>query len=302
MSEERIETYDLQVFLAVANTGSLGGAAGHLRLTTPSVSSRMDALERKIQAQLFTRSTHGSALTAAGIRLVPYAQRSLQLLQEARYSVSAETRSIAIFSAPASIADLVFPPVLLAMDASSVSCHCRIGHSEEIIGHLLDGTVDAGIVIHQLLPSALATHHIARSALIAVCRKGHRLLSKSQITMDDLHDQPVAVFRWGPDANALARAFEHSRPSGGTPVHLVGMPSAALELAFENDFVAIVPAYTLNLSRRSQSIVRLPLQLPGWSLDIQLAYRSDKSATESITDFADVVSILQQRLVPDAHL
>jgi DNA-binding transcriptional LysR family regulator len=61
---------DLRLFLAVAETGSLSGAARQLRVGQPTVTRRLAALEYSMGATLFRRSVDGAALTAAGERLL----------------------------------------------------------------------------------------------------------------------------------------------------------------------------------------------------------------------------------------
>lgn len=66
---------DVQLFLAVAEAGSLSRAAKALRIGQPTVSRRLAALEYRLGAQLFRRSVEGAALTSAGERLVAPARR-----------------------------------------------------------------------------------------------------------------------------------------------------------------------------------------------------------------------------------
>lgn len=66
---------EVRLFLAVAETGSVTGAARRLRLGQPTVSRRLAALERAVGETLFRRSVSGTALTAAGERLLEPARR-----------------------------------------------------------------------------------------------------------------------------------------------------------------------------------------------------------------------------------
>lgn len=66
---------DLRVFLAVARHGQLVGAARKLGLNHATVARRLAALETSLGAVLFDRRPTGSALTQAGERLLPMAER-----------------------------------------------------------------------------------------------------------------------------------------------------------------------------------------------------------------------------------
>jgi DNA-binding transcriptional LysR family regulator len=66
---------DVRIFLAVAEAGSVSGAARALRLGQPTVSRRLALLEHRLGAALFRRSVKGVALTADGERLLPAARK-----------------------------------------------------------------------------------------------------------------------------------------------------------------------------------------------------------------------------------
>ena len=62
----RLDWNDVRTFLAVAESGSLNAAARSLGMTQPTVSRRIQDLEYRLGAQLFSRSSRGVALTDAG--------------------------------------------------------------------------------------------------------------------------------------------------------------------------------------------------------------------------------------------
>ncbi|HUL07982.1 MAG TPA: LysR family transcriptional regulator [Candidatus Acidoferrum sp.] len=61
---------DLRIFLAVAEVGSLAGAARRLRLSHATAWRRIGALERALQVALFERRAGGYVLTPAGLRFL----------------------------------------------------------------------------------------------------------------------------------------------------------------------------------------------------------------------------------------
>ncbi len=65
-----IEWEDVRVFLAVAETRSMSGAARALRIGQPTVSRRMAALEDALGYGLFRRTVSGVVLTVGGERLL----------------------------------------------------------------------------------------------------------------------------------------------------------------------------------------------------------------------------------------
>ena len=61
---------DLKVVLAIARNGTLSAAARALGTTQPTVSRRLDGLERRLDAKLFDRDAGGLRLTALGRSLI----------------------------------------------------------------------------------------------------------------------------------------------------------------------------------------------------------------------------------------
>ncbi len=66
---------DIRIFLSIARTGQILGAARRLHLNHATVARRLTALEDDLGARLFDRSTSGCLLTEAGTRLFERAER-----------------------------------------------------------------------------------------------------------------------------------------------------------------------------------------------------------------------------------
>jgi DNA-binding transcriptional LysR family regulator len=69
---------DLRFFLVLSRHRTLSSAASELKVAQPTVGRRITALERRIGAQLFVRSSSGFTLTASGTRALAFAQRMEQ--------------------------------------------------------------------------------------------------------------------------------------------------------------------------------------------------------------------------------
>lgn len=66
---------DVRIFLAVARTGQILGAARGLGLNHATVSRRLTALEHALGSKLFVRKTNGSNLSGEGERFLVHAER-----------------------------------------------------------------------------------------------------------------------------------------------------------------------------------------------------------------------------------
>jgi DNA-binding transcriptional LysR family regulator len=83
----------LRTFLAVIRYGSMGRAATAVCRTQPAVSQQMLRLEKIIGQKVFSRTRGGVNLTRHGEMLVPYANRALELNEEALARLREESAS-----------------------------------------------------------------------------------------------------------------------------------------------------------------------------------------------------------------
>ncbi len=77
---DRIEL--LRTFVRIVEAGSLSAAAAQLATTQPTVSRRLQALEKSLGLQLLNRSTHGMQLTDDGERCYGHARQLLDSWSE----------------------------------------------------------------------------------------------------------------------------------------------------------------------------------------------------------------------------
>lgn len=83
-----MDTELLKTFLEVSKTRHFGRAAESLYLTQSAVSFRIRQLETNLGANLFTRHRNNIRLTAAGERLVPYAEALINTWQLAKQEIN----------------------------------------------------------------------------------------------------------------------------------------------------------------------------------------------------------------------
>jgi DNA-binding transcriptional LysR family regulator len=151
-----MDAADLRIFAAVARLGGMSRAAAELNTVQSNVTARIRLLEAELAQPLFRRHSRGVALTPAGQRLLPYAERVAQLLREARCAV----RDDGAPSGPLRIGSLEttaavrLSPVLAAYAASypAVDVTLVTGTSaeliDEVLAHRLEGAFVCGPARH----------------------------------------------------------------------------------------------------------------------------------------------------------
>lgn len=289
---ENVETLDLLVFTEVARAGSLGRAARNLLVTTPSASTRITRLEQKLGCTLFVRTSRGSRLTAEGRTFLAYAQRTLLILEEAHHAVRSDPSRRAVVAVPASLGSVTYPRILRQWSTMNITGDCRVAHSREVVEFILDGTASIGLVINTPLPNSVVGHTVCHSPLRAVVSVDHQIALAHEVSLDDPRINGVAIYRWGPEAVALAGTFDHALRAGQNRVHLIGLPSTVLDLVGASGFVGIVPEFAARAALLDESVVALPLKMPDWSLEVQLVHRRDTSDDVSVRSLTDNIEAL----------
>ena len=87
---KRLDSRSLDMFAAVAAAGNFRHAADTLHMSQPPLSRAIRALEERLGVRLFDRDTQGVALTKAGRKLLPRAQRILRLIAEAEEAIAGD--------------------------------------------------------------------------------------------------------------------------------------------------------------------------------------------------------------------
>ncbi len=154
-----MNSIELGMFAAVAEAGSIGRAAERLNTVQSNVTQRVRGLEDRLGVTLFHRSKRGVTLTMVGARLLPYATRVAELLEEARLV----TRDEAVpggevrIGALETVAAFRLPPILGAYSAlyPEVSVTVDTGPTEHLVERVLrrelDGALVSGPVAHEHL-------------------------------------------------------------------------------------------------------------------------------------------------------
>lgn len=113
---DRLDWDLVRVFLDVARTGKLAGAAERVGLDVSTISRRLDRLEDELGLTLFERGPGGVIATAAGERLLPAAEEMARAIGElgvALDAVEAEAEGVVRLTAPPGVADVFVAPALI---------------------------------------------------------------------------------------------------------------------------------------------------------------------------------------------
>jgi DNA-binding transcriptional LysR family regulator len=152
---------DLQVFKSVVDEGGVIRAASKLHRVPSAVTTRIKQLEASMGVKLFHRDRQRLHLSPAGELLLDYAERLIQLSDEARNVVSGTTpRGVLRLGALESTTASRLPPILAGFHGRypEVRLELVTGTNDVLLGQLAERRLDAAFTAEP--PPARSFEHL----------------------------------------------------------------------------------------------------------------------------------------------
>lgn len=190
-----MDTELLKTFLEVSRTRHFGRAAEALYLTQSAVSFRIRQLENQLGVNLFTRHRNNIRLTAAGEKLLPYAETLMNTWQAARKEVANTSRHNEFsIGASASLWECMLNDWLRRLYQSqepqpSLQFEARIAQRQSLVKQLHERQLDLLITTETPKMDEFSSQLLGYFTLALYCS------SPSQ-TKDELN---YLRLEWGPD-------------------------------------------------------------------------------------------------------
>ena len=202
----------LRYFVAVADRLHFGRAADELHIAQPVLSRQIRALEHDLGAPLFTRDSHGVALTDAGRQLLTDAGPLLASAHAARRRVTVAARGsqrlMVGFRAGIAVAPAVQQFAIRHPDVVWWTCNGSKGTTRPRCCSTAAST-SAMCGCPSTRPACASTP-LYTEPRVAVLPAGHRLAGKEQITEADLAGEPLV---WHADTSTQPTRRPH--PNAG---------------------------------------------------------------------------------------
>jgi LysR family transcriptional activator of glutamate synthase operon len=204
----------LRAFVAVARARRFTRAARTLGVSQPSLSRRVQQLERDLGARLVVRTPSGAVLTSAGERFLPHAERALASIDVGRSALeelSGEPRGAVGLGSQQTIAAYVLPAVLARFHARhpSIVLRLREATTEQVEEKIAAGEIDLGLMNLPVRRLELAVHRLWQEDYLLVVPPNHRLASIGRsVALAEAAGEPFIVIPGIPSTAALLAACE----------------------------------------------------------------------------------------------
>lgn len=172
----------LEMFNAVAQTGSITQAAQKVHRVPSNLTTRIRQLEADLGVDLFIRENQRLRLSPAGHSFLRYSQQILALVDEARMVVAGdEPQGLFSLGALESTAAVRIPATLAAYNQRypRIQFDLSTGPSGTMIDGVLEGTLSAAFVDGPIMHPGLEGIPVYREEMMIVAPAGHEPITRA---------------------------------------------------------------------------------------------------------------------------
>jgi len=302
----RLRLRDVDILMAVIQTGSMGKAAGALNMSQPAVSKAIAYLEHTLGVRLLDRSRQGVEPTPYGRALI---KRGVAVFDELRQGV----QDIASLTDP-TVGEIrmggsehtisaVYAPVIhrLSGQYPRMSFHIIVGDLRTLSRELDARHID--FVVSRMYTPPSEEHSVEvlfEDPLVVITGPNNPLARRRKIEFAELLDEPWTL---QPRENSFGSfAIDAIRASGFAPPRItVATTSSNLrgEMLATGRYLSMVPRYWVMLPRRHPSLRILPVEFPNTRLDVAIITLKNRSLSRATELFIDGVRALTKPLAKE---
>ncbi|MFG3553931.1 LysR family transcriptional regulator [Micromonospora sp. NPDC047557] len=274
----------LQLVVAVADSGAFTAAAERALISQPALSRAVKDVERVLGVRLFDRTTRSVALTADGREFVPVAREIIAGAANglARFQAYRDGHhgAVTVAALPA-LAACVLPFTCRRLAEQRPHIRVRVIEADaaQVLGHIRSGRADIAVTEAPESAADLHIQPIGDDRTVAVAPTGHPLTATATISWQEWARHPAVAYRGGPDLPVGMNpqvAFE-----ADTAATVVAMVAAGLG-------VAAMPLSALPLTDQ-KSITVIPLTDPLVSKPLAVVRRTVPAITPSAEALLEIL-------------
>jgi LysR family hydrogen peroxide-inducible transcriptional activator len=193
-----MEMHQLHYFVAVAQASSFSRAAEACHVSQPSLSQQIAKLETEVGQRLLDRLGRRVQLTDAGRQLLDSALAILAMAEDAKRRMKDDGNlagcRLAVGAIP-TIAPYLLPIVLSHFEKRNAGVEITIHEdvTRQLIGAVRAGEIDLAVMALPVEDEHLEVETLCTEPLLLALPRGHRLIRKKQIAMEDLREERFLV-------------------------------------------------------------------------------------------------------------
>ncbi|MGO2110177.1 MAG: LysR substrate-binding domain-containing protein [Pseudoclavibacter sp.] len=211
----------LECFAAVAEAGSIAGAAAGLHASESAVADAVTAFERAVGAQLLLRRrSRGVTLTSAGQAALPLAKDLLARASELSLTVAGSGDSSLRGPVRVGVLGTLAPSILPMLIREFTELHPEVeirfalADQDELAERLTDGDLDLAFAYDIDFSPEFSRVVLHQTRADLVVSADHRLADEAEVDLRDVADEPMVLLDIAPSRQ---HALELMSALGVTP-------------------------------------------------------------------------------------
>jgi len=297
-TKRRLKLRDLDILMAVIETGSMGKAANRLATSQPAVSKAIVELEDALGVQLVDRSRRGVVPTSYGLAL---AKRSIAIFNDLRQGVqdidflADPTKGDIRIGTTDPLMVAIVTPVIdrLSRKYPGMFFHVVVGDTSMLYRDVAERNVELAICrMIGRLPEELAAEILFHDSFAVMTAASNPLTRRRKLTLAELAHEPWTLYPFDSFFGAIiAEAF---RASGHEPPRVTVSSlsnSVQDELLATGRFLTVLPGFMLRVAGRNPPLKALPVRLPNAPMPIGIITLKNRTLTPLAQLFMDNVRV-----------
>lgn len=300
--KERMDLFQLETFVAVAEERSFSRAAARLHRTQPAVSQVIAKLEAELGETLLERTSRDGTLTDAGQVLAEYARKMLNLRTEAGAAL-ADLRSLRKGKLNLAANEYTCLYLLPLLDAfrrqhTGITVAVQRALASRIADEVLQHSVELGVLSFRPDDPQVRSAVVYRDRLVCIVGPQHALAAAKQTSIGRLGRETFVAHNVpSPLRQKVIAAFARHR----TPLRMeVELPSleAIKRFVEEGNGVALVPRLTVERELGAGSL--MAIEVPELQIErkLRLVWRKRASLSHAAKSFLETVEVYAKQHGP----
>ena len=282
----------LATFVEVAKQLNFTKASATLGYAQSTVTIHIQTLEEELKTQLFERIGKQIKLTGDGRQFYAYAERLLNLSNEAKevVSSSASPKGVVELGTAESLCIYRLSDVLIDFRAlyPDVEVKIRFDTSDDFYQHLRKNLVDVAIVLdNRCVVDDIVTHVLSEEPMVVIAAPGHPLTRKKRVLPSDLQGQPLILTEEGCSYHILFESILLQAKVRPGAIMSISSLEVIKKFVAHNWGLGFLPRATAEAEVAAGKLSVLAWAGPTFSVTSQLLYHKGKWISPALRAFID---------------
>jgi DNA-binding transcriptional LysR family regulator len=284
-----LDINQLEVLIAVSREKSFSRAAEALFRTQPAISQAVKRLEMEVGEQLFDRSSKDGTLTVAGVVLLDYAKKMINLRQNAQTAIN-ELRNLQYGKVTVSANEHTVFYLLPVIEEFQnrhplIKVEVKRGVASRIPTEVTAREVELGVISFKPKDDSVKSVLVYTDELVLIVSANHNLAGRKTVSIKELGFETfIAHNAPSPYREKVLDAFENYHVNLNISVELPSL-EAIKKLVEKGVGVALVPKLTAQSEINSQQLFAISVKELALKRQLHIVHRRNSDLSHAAKVF-----------------